>query len=119
MLIAKPRGQGQAPYDVPSILNFNEFGDVEAYRDHSTHAAQSLLRVGEPQSHEIMVAVHNFVDAAIPSVWNSHGMHIKLQTACCIRRVESQSIFGRQRVSVARCTTTINTVVVVPSTRKG
>lgn len=68
MLIAKPRGQGQAPYDMPSILDFTEFGDVDAYRDHAKRAAHSLLRVGDVKSQEISVAVHNFEDSAIQSV---------------------------------------------------
>lgn len=68
MLIVKPRGQGMAPYDVPSILDFNEFGDVEAYRDHAPLAAHSLQRFGDTDSQEISVAVHNFADAATESV---------------------------------------------------
>jgi hypothetical protein len=68
MLIAKPRGQGQAPFDVPSILDFNDFGDVASYRDHAMNAAHALLRFGATQNQEIDVAVHNFADAAIPSV---------------------------------------------------
>jgi hypothetical protein len=68
MLFAKPLGQGQAPYDVPSILDFNDFADVEGFRDHSTYSSRSLLRVGDIQIHDISVAVHNFAEAAIPSV---------------------------------------------------
>jgi hypothetical protein len=68
MLIAKPRGQGQAPYDVPSLLDFKDFGDVASYRDHAKYAAHALLRFGDVQDQEISVAVHNFADAAIPSV---------------------------------------------------
>lgn len=73
MLIVKPRGQGRAPYDVPSILDFNEFGDVEAYRDHATHAAHWLQQVGDAAGQEISVAVHNFADAAMESV-RSRGL---------------------------------------------
>lgn len=75
MLIAKPRAQGQAPYDSPSILDFNDFGDVEGYRDHSRLTAHSLRHVGPLQNQEISVAVHNYADAAILSVRSDSREH--------------------------------------------
>ena len=68
MLIVKPRGQGTAPYDVPSMLDFNDFGDLEAFRDHAPRAARSLLRVGQQPDQQLYVAVHNYPDSPLPSV---------------------------------------------------
>jgi hypothetical protein len=70
MLIAKPRGaDALAPFDAPSLVDFEQYGDAQAYRDHSRFAARVLmLNTPSPAGTEVAVGVHNYAGGGVVTV---------------------------------------------------
>eukprot|EP00892_Ulva_mutabilis_P011646 jgi/Ulvmu1/8854/UM049_0036.1 len=69
LLVVKPEGVGEAPYDVPSRLDLQEFADVQSYINHGRRAARllQLAPSANPAATPptIFVSVLSFTDALL------------------------------------------------------